>query len=385
MSSPSRSPSDTRSQGSWHGSSQFGAADAMEDTASSVNIGRRRHSPTRTGGTGFPNTAFARGIAAVRSRSASPRPRRSPSPLGVSVAQRRAQLAAQSAATAVSGVGRIEAETHRVRELVEATSAEAKSVRGEVESRIADLAAASQASASQLGEQVAKVAEYADAQASRVAADVTAQLGKEVQAAATSAAATAEIKTRTVVEDARRDIQAQIDANRADTLRQTEETKAQVQEISAQLAKLTEQLNVFNPASAETVGKGYEKVTSDVQHKFDAQQQEIQNLSTVVLETQKAMQTNAETLHSLLTGMENLGENMRSMQEEMTSWQQEYNEGEQQFQELQNQLMQEVPLVATEKIQNEETAPPVVPTPVNTHSKNAHHSGRTCSTSKGFV
>ena len=81
------------------------------------------------------------------------------------------------------------------------------------------------------------------------------------------------------------------------------------------------------------------------------------------------MQANAETLHSLLTGMENLGENMRSMQEEMISWQQEYNEGKQQFQELQNQLMQEVPLVATEKVQTEGTTPPVVPTPVNTPQK----------------
>ena len=36
----------------------------------------------------------------------------------------------------------------RLRDLVEATSAEAKSVRGEVESRIAELAVASQASVS---------------------------------------------------------------------------------------------------------------------------------------------------------------------------------------------------------------------------------------------
>ena len=77
-----------------HGSSQFGAAVAMEDTASSVNLGRRRPSPTRTGGSEFPNTVFTRGIAVVRSRSASPRPHRSLSPLGVSVVQRRAQLAA---------------------------------------------------------------------------------------------------------------------------------------------------------------------------------------------------------------------------------------------------------------------------------------------------
>ena len=291
----------------------------------------------------------------------------------MSVAQRRAQLAAQSAATAVSGVGRVADETRRVRELVEATTAEARSVRGEVESRVATLAAASEENvarvAAEVDAKVAQVAEYSDARASHVAADVTARLEKDIQVAASSATATAEINTRTAVEGARRDIQAQLDVYRADALRKSDETQAQVRDISAQLAKLTEQLNVFNPASAEIVGKGYEKVTSDVQHKFDAQQEEIKNLSTVVLETQKAMQTNAETLHSLLTGMENLGENMRSMQEEMTSWQQEYNEGEQQFQDLQNQLMQEVPLVATEKMQNEETTPPVVPTPVNTPPK----------------
>ena len=173
-------------------------------------------------------------------------------------------------------VGRIEAETRRVRNLVEATSAEAKSVRGEVESHIAELAAASQASASQLAEQVAtqvtKVAEYTDAQALRVAADVTARLGKEVQAAASSATATAKITMRTVVEGARRDIQAQIDANRADTLRQTEETKAQVQNISAQLAKLTEQLNQFRPASEKNVGEGYENMSASFQEKFNTQQ-----------------------------------------------------------------------------------------------------------------
>ena len=88
----------------------LGAATAMEDTASSVNLGRRHPSPTRTGGSDFPNTVFMCGITAVRLRSASPQLHRSLSPLGVSIAQRRAQLAAQSAATAILGVGRIEAE-----------------------------------------------------------------------------------------------------------------------------------------------------------------------------------------------------------------------------------------------------------------------------------
>ena len=100
------------------------------------------------------------------------------------------------------------------------------------------------------------MAAYSDAQASRVAADVTARLEHEVQAAATSTAATAELTTRTVVEGVRRDIQAQLDANRADALKRSEEAAAQVRELSAQLASLAEQLNKFNPASERTCGYG---------------------------------------------------------------------------------------------------------------------------------
>ena len=84
------------------------------------------------------------------------------------------------------------------------------------------------------------MAAYSDAQASRVAADVTARLEHEVQAAATSTAATAELTTCTVIEGVRRDIQAQLDANRADALKCSEEAAAQVCELSAQLASLAE-------------------------------------------------------------------------------------------------------------------------------------------------
>ena len=101
-------------------------------------------------------------------------------------------------------------ETHRVRELVEATTAEACSVRGKVESHVAQMVAAAEAKAARTAEhvvaEVKRVAAYSDAQASRVTADVTARLEHEVQAAATSIAATAELTTRTVVEGVRRDI-----------------------------------------------------------------------------------------------------------------------------------------------------------------------------------
>ena len=76
-------------------------------------------------------------------------------------------MAEQSAATAVSGMGRVAQETRRVREMVEATTAEAKSVRDEVESRVATLVVAADASATRASEEIVsrvkQVAEYSDA------------------------------------------------------------------------------------------------------------------------------------------------------------------------------------------------------------------------------
>ena len=46
---------------------------------------------------------------------------------------------------------------------------------------------------------------------------------------------------------------------------------------------------------------------TDVDKRFAVQQDEIKTLSTAILEQQKALQSNNETLHSVLTGVENLG------------------------------------------------------------------------------
>ena len=79
-----------------------------------------------------------------------------------------------------------------------------------------------------------------------------------------------------------------------------------------------------------------------MQQQFDAQRDRIQKLSDVVLESRKDTQTNADTLHNLLVGIENLGENVKNMQEEMIAWQAGYQEAEREYEEL----LQEVPLPA---------------------------------------
>ena len=154
----------------------------------------------------------------------------------MSIAQQRAQLAKQSAAAAISGVGHVEQETRHVREMVEATTAEARSVCGEVESRVATLVAAAGTSAARATEEILsrmkEVVKYSDAQALCVTADITQRLEIEIVAAATSTAVTAGVMTRMVVEGVRRDIKAQIEQNHADALRREQEVQLEVEDIS---------------------------------------------------------------------------------------------------------------------------------------------------------
>ena len=150
---------------------------ALEDTALSVCHTGHLPDGSSTVTSRAPNAAFSRRMARTRARSASPGPRRSPPPLGMSVVQRCAQLAEQIALTAISGVRRVEEETHRICKIVKATTAEAKSVRDEVESYVTSLVASADVSASCGTEviegRVREEAAYSDAQASRITVEVT--------------------------------------------------------------------------------------------------------------------------------------------------------------------------------------------------------------------
>ena len=71
---------------------------------------------------------------------------RVPSLLGISVAQCHAQLAKRGAECAMSGMGQIADEACRVHRVAEAAIAEARSVHGDVESRVASLSVQDNAS-----------------------------------------------------------------------------------------------------------------------------------------------------------------------------------------------------------------------------------------------
>ena len=82
---------------------------------------------------------------------------------------------------------------------------------------------------------VSELAAYSDARSSRVTAEVMQRLEGELAAVASSTAAMVEIQTRTAVEGVRMSVEAQLAQTHADAIRRGEETRAQVNQLYAQL------------------------------------------------------------------------------------------------------------------------------------------------------
>ena len=77
------------------------------------------------------------------------------------------------------------------------------------------------------------------------------------------------------------------------------------------LATLPDQLNRFNPTSVEDVSGSQEKLSSVVDDRLNLQSLRIDSVSESVHEAHKTAQENAEMLHNLLVGMENLGDSVK--------------------------------------------------------------------------
>ena len=148
----------------------------LEDTALSVHRPGVLPGGFSTISSRAPNSVYEQRQMAAHSCSVFLGQRRSPSPSGLLVMQRCARLVEQTAESALSRVGRIEDETRCIRKLVEATNVEARSVRNEVEAKVATLAVQTVVSMSQMVEvvqgRVSELVAYSDAQLSRIIVEV---------------------------------------------------------------------------------------------------------------------------------------------------------------------------------------------------------------------
>ena len=106
-------------------------------------------------------------------------------PLGLSVAQRHAQLAEQTVDLALSSAGQVVEATQCAHDIVEAAIVEAMSVCSQVESRVALLAAHAEVSMAQavsaLSKRIREVAAHTEEQTSRVVGIIAQQLEKRLK------------------------------------------------------------------------------------------------------------------------------------------------------------------------------------------------------------
>ena len=91
-------------------------------------------------------------------------------------------------------------------------------------------------------------------------------------------------------------------------------------------------------------------MSEQLQQRFDAQSERMNQLFAIVIESQKEARTNAAVLQNLLVGIENLGENFKNMQEEMLAWQIGYQNAEGEYHHMNEELLQEIPLSAPAEV-----------------------------------
>ena len=186
------SPSETRSQGSFHSSLQYATDGTLQDIVASIQQGAIVQGSHVTESPRAPNSAFSRRMMATRARSTPPGLRQSPSPLGVSVVKRRAQLAERVTESAISRVGQVEDEVQKACIEAAAVAAEAESIKGTIRLQAASFFAHAEATAAKAMEvmerRVQKLVHESGVHTSRVTEEVTQRLEAEINAAATSTA-----------------------------------------------------------------------------------------------------------------------------------------------------------------------------------------------------
>ena len=235
-----------------------------------------------------------------------------------------------------------------------AAAAEAISARGTIHSQAASFSAQAEASAAKavevMEERVRQFAHESGVHTSRVVEGVTQRLEAEINAAATSTAATAQNQIREAVDVMRREIQTQMEQNLAESHRREQKAQEIMNKMASELDQL-KQLKQNKPILEADAVKREKQMSSDVDARLQLQSQRVDNLTESVHKVQKDTVNNADTLQTLLISMENLGENFKELRDGMLAAniaaQQMEIEGDEEHDELNAELLKEVSLPLT--------------------------------------
>ena len=210
------------------------------------------------------------------------------------------------------------------RSVAEAPIATAAAASNRMESNVVHIAAQTEARTAQavtaLAERVHESVVETEARTSRTVGSVVQQLEREIEAAATAAAATSEMKTKSAVEGLRGEIKGHLDQNRSDFDCRQQETQTIIAQVSADLENLTRQPNQLKPMSEVDVSVSQNKLAVEVTEKLTVSDKKVEELTETVKNKQKTITDTAELLRDLIVNIENLGENVQNFQREVENW-----------------------------------------------------------------
>ena len=127
-----------------------------------------------------------------------------------------------------------------------------------------------------------------------------------------------------------------------------EDAQRKVDQIAAELATLTQQLNQLHPVSAENAAVGQKPVSDELNARLKLQPEQTDGWNESVQQAQNTASNNAELLQNFLVDMENLADNFKQLRADMEEWGNPNLEGENEEERLYNEtaaeLLQEVSL-----------------------------------------
>ena len=295
----------TRSIDSAHGSSQHAMEDVQDTASSSVRPASAGPLPgmSQYTETHAPNTVFARHDARSPTRPTSSTRRSRPiSPLGISIAQRRAQLAANLAASAASGVGQVAASVDATRNVAETALATATATQDSIE------------------ETIREHVQQTRVETSQAVDDVVHRLATEITAAASGSVATSEAQTREIVQGLREELQRKFNEDRVAEDTRRGQLDIRLNELSAGIEQLNVRMNENQPMS-ETVIHGVERgLQQQIHDRAMESQNVVQQLSQKVDVQSKSMEDTAVAVRNLLLQLEELNKNFGSVQADIARW-----------------------------------------------------------------
>ena len=223
--------SNAQSTVSRHSGQQNAPAD-VEDTASSVVPYGTTALPGMSGYadasamTIVPNTAFRmRCTQSLTETSTGMRRARSASPVGLTIAQRQAQLAAQIASSAASGVSHVAAATDATRNVAEQVLATAEQTARSIEGIV--------------HEHISKL----QADTSRTVDDVAHHLATQLTAAASGSVERSESRTRSMVDTLREELRAKFNEDHAAEELRRRQAETRMTTLTANVENLQKRIN----------------------------------------------------------------------------------------------------------------------------------------------